>query len=193
MARIQIKKSVKILIVFFLLVLTLGIYCISVWNSFVVTRQKVDLLFSGVEVQLQRRADLIPNLVNVVKGYAAHEEAVFSEVTKARTQMISAKGPDELSAANGELTQALGRLFAVAEAYPELKANENFLSLQDELAGTENRIAIARQDFNEQATHFNASLQTLPKNLIARLFGLKSISLFGVNENAKEVPVVSFK
>jgi LemA protein len=192
MPGVRTNARAKIFIVVLLFVFMVVGYFVSVRNNFVVGTQRVEQLLSGVEVQLQRRADLIPNLVNTVKGYAAHEEAVFSEVTAARVRLVGAKNSDELLQADGELTQALGKLFAVAEAYPELKANENFLSLQDEIAGAENRIAIARQDFNAAAAQFNAMLQMFPKNLVANLLGFEKFSLFSAKEGSESAVVVSF-
>ncbi|GHU86486.1 hypothetical protein FACS1894198_6500 [Clostridia bacterium] len=178
--------------IFFVGIFVVVGYTVSTRNGFVSAKTNVDKSLADIGVQLQRRSDLIPSLVNTVKGYAKHEESVFSAVTAARERMMGAKTPEEMSAADGELTRSLGRLFAVAENYPELKANESFLSLQDEIAGTENRIAVSRREFNEQATRFNTMVNLFPKNLLAKMFGFKEIALFNADENAKTVPVVNF-
>jgi LemA protein len=167
-------------------------YVVSIRNGFVLARVDVEKSLADISVQLQRRNDLIPSLVNVVKGYAKHEESVFSAVTAARERMMGAKTPEEMSAADSELTQGLGRLLLVAEAYPKLKADELFLSLQDEIAGTENRIAVSRRAFNEQATRFNAMVNLFPKNWFAKMFGFNEFAMFTADESAKAVPTVSF-
>ncbi len=149
-----------------------------------------------IEVQLQRRADLVPNLVNTVKGYAAHEEAVFTNVTQARAGLTSAvqRGdPREMAEANEQMTGALGRLLVVAEAYPQLKADQQFLRLQDELTGTENRIAVARTDYNEIAGQYNTYIRKFPAALTAKMTGAKPREYFEVtNPASREVPTVDF-
>lgn len=149
-----------------------------------------------IEVQLQRRADLVPNLVNTVKGYAAHEEAVFTNVTQARAGLTSAvqRGdPREMAQANEQMTGALGRLLVVAEAYPQLKADQQFLRLQDELTGTENRIAVARTDYNEIAGQYNTYIRKFPAALTAKMTGAKPREYFEVtNPASREAPTVDF-
>jgi LemA protein len=149
-----------------------------------------------IEVQLQRRADLVPNLVNTVKGYAAHEEAVFTNVTQARAGLTSAvqRGdPREMAQANEQMTGALGRLLVVAEAYPQLKADQQFLRLQDELTGTENRIAVSRTDYNEIASQYNTYIRKFPAALTAKMTGAKPREYFEVtNPASREAPTVDF-
>jgi len=149
-----------------------------------------------IEVQLQRRADLIPNLVSTVKGYAQHEEQVFNEVATARSGLVGAiqtHDPQQMANANAQLTSGLGRLFAVAEAYPQLKADQGFLRLQDELTGTENRIAVARGDYNQAAQQYNTYIRRFPAVLTAKVIGSKEKPYFEVtNASAREVPKVDF-
>lgn len=149
-----------------------------------------------IDVQLQRRADLVPNLVNTVKGYAAHEEQVFREVAEARAGLIGAiksGDPTQAANANAGLTGALGRLFAVAEAYPQLKADQSFLRLQDELTGTENRIAVSRSDYNDAVNQYNTYIRRLPQSLTAKVIGSQPRKYFEVtNAAANEAPTVDF-
>lgn len=179
----------------------LGIFVIAaliIWfftgsyNRLVREEESVNKAFSNISVQLQRRNDLIPNLVNTVKGYAAHETDVFTAVTDAREHMLSASTVRDAAAADTELSNSLGRLLAIAEAYPELKANENFLSLQDQLEGTENRIGTSRRDYNEAVNLYNTEIRTFPRNIIANLWGFEKHELFTADEGAQEVPDVDF-
>ena len=188
----KMKNSTKILCGLVIVILLCGGYVIATRNKLVQQEQETKQVFANVQVYLQRRNDLIPNLVSSVKGYAKHEEAVFNAVTEARQNMINAKTPEETVQADAALSSAVGRLLAVAEAYPELKANENFLSLQDELAGTENRIAVARKDANEKVTAYNTSIKLFPKNIVAKMFGFKELPLFEADSGAKTAPTVSF-
>ena len=179
---------IVILVVVGLLVLAL----IALYNRFVRLRNRVDNAWAQIEVQLKRRWDLIPNLVETVKGYAAHERGTFEAVTEARANAQRAQGPAETAAAEGILGQALGRLFAVAEAYPELQADENFRQLQDELAGTENRIAVSRQVYNDTVLTFNNAIQTFPGVVIAGPFGFAPREFFETDETQREAPQVDF-
>ncbi|MGN0242777.1 MAG: LemA family protein [Lachnospiraceae bacterium] len=187
------STGVKIVLGLAAVVVIIIAFVVGKYNSLVREDEAVKTATSQVSVQLQRRNDLIPNLVNTVKGYAAHETEVYTAVTKARERMMSASTPDETVAADGELTQALGRLLAVAEAYPQLNSNENFLSLQDQLEGTENRIAVARQDYNTTVQAFNTKLRSFPTNIIASMFGFEKYDLFQTTETAQNVPAVDFE
>ena len=165
----------------------------STYNSLVRLEGEIDGQWAQVENNLQRRYDLIPNLVNTVKGYAQHEEDVFTAVTDARAKLMSGNlDVGETAAATNTLNNAVGRLLAVAEAYPELKANENFLNLQDELAGTENRLAVSRKDYNESVKTFNVKIKTIPTNIVAGVIGAQSRDFFEIEEIAKENVKVDF-
>lgn len=168
------------------------IWVVSGYNALVAKNLAVENAYSNIQSQLQRRADLIPNVVNTVKGYAAHETAVFNAVNEARTKMMGAQTPADSLAADGELTQALGRLFAISEAYPELKASENFAALQDELEGSENRVNTARLDYNEAVKSLNTKIRSFPSNLIAGMFGFSEKEMFQAQESAQQVPQVNF-
>jgi LemA protein len=149
----------------------------------------------GIEVQLQRRADLVPNLVNTVKGYAAHEEAVFTEVATARAGVMGAirtGDPQQQAAADAQLTGALGRLLAISEAYPQLKADQTFLRLQDELSGTENRIAVSRSDYNAAVNAYNSYIRTFPQKITASLTGAKPRQYYDAPPGAETAPTVDF-
>jgi LemA protein len=163
-----------------LLVLVLAV--VVMYNSLVKLSVRVDEAWSDITVQLKRRADLIPNLVNSVKGYAKHESGVFEEVTKARTAVMDAKGVQETADAENMLTGALKSLFAVAEAYPDLKANENFKHLQEELVDTEDKVQAARRFYNGSARDLNIKVKTVPYNVFAGMFGFKEREFFEVEE-----------
>ncbi len=166
---------------------------IVLYNNFVRLRNRVDNAWAQIEVQLKRRWDLIPNLVESVKGYAAHERGTFEAVTEARAAAQQARTPEQAGQAEGLLSQALGRLFAVAEAYPELQADENFRQLQTELAETENRIAVSRQVYNDTVLTFNNAIQTFPGVLLAGPFGFAQREFFELEDEAqREVPQVDF-
>jgi LemA protein len=169
----------------------LAVLAVLGYNRLVRLRNEVDTGWSNIDVQLQRRGDLIPNLVEAVRGYAAHERAVFEEVTKARTALRDASTPGSAAQANDILTAALGRLFAVAEAYPELKASQNFLRLQDDLTDTEDKIAAARRYYNATVMRFNTAIQSLPWVLVARSLGFQAREFFSA-EGDTEVPHVAF-
>jgi len=175
------------------LLVLLAIYLIALYNGLVTKRNRVDNAWAQIEVQLKRRRDLIPNLVETVKGYAAHERGTFEAVTQARAAAAGAQGPAATAAAEGFLTQALGKLFAVAEAYPDLKANENFLDLQNQLEETENKIAVSRQVYNDTVLTFNNAIQVFPAVLIAGSFGFTKREFYEIEDAAdREVPGVSF-
>jgi LemA protein len=174
---------------------------ISKYNTMVGMEESVSEQWSNVETQYQRRADLIPNLVSTVKGYAAHEKDVFESVTKARASATSVKidasnltaeNIQKFQAAQGSLNSALGRLLAVAERYPDLKANQNFLELQAQLEGTENRIATERRRFNEQVKIFNTYIRKFPNNMVANMFGFEKQVTFEADEGAEKAPEVKF-
>jgi LemA protein len=161
------------------------------YNRLVRLRNEADTGWANIDVQLERRGDLIPNLVETVKGYAAHERGVFDEVTKARSALQQATTPAAAGEANDVLTAALGRLFAVAEAYPELRASENFLRLQDELTDTEDKISAARRYYNSTVMHYNTGIQSLPWVLVARVLGFREKEFFSA-EGDTATPQVSF-
>jgi len=170
----------------------LALLLIAIYNSLVGKRNKVRNSWGQIDVQLKRRFDLIPNLVETVKGYAAHERSTFEQVTQARTKYLSASTPGDMMKANGELSQVLGRLFAVAEAYPELKANTNFLELQESLSKTEDKISFARQFYNDVVMDYNNSVQMFPSSFVAALFGFREEPFFNADESEKEAPTVKF-
>ena len=176
--------------------LLLGFVALSLsgcsYNKFVSQEEAVKAQWAQVENQLQRRNDLIPNLVETVKGYATHEEGVFKEIAESRSRLLAAKSPEESIAAANQQTSALGRLLAVVENYPNLKANEQFNRLMDELSGTENRIAVERMRYNERVQEYNTSRRQFPANLTAKLFGFKEHPFFTAPEEAKQVPKVNF-
>ena len=175
------------------IVLLLVVWAIALYNGLVRSRNRVDNSWAQVEVQLKRRWDLIPNLVETVKGYAAHERGTFEEVTQARTAAQQAQGPAATAQAEGILGQALGRLFAVAEAYPELKASQNFIELQSQLGETEDKIAVSRQVYNDTVLTFNNAIQTFPSVILANSFGFTKREFFEVEDAAqREAPQVSF-
>ena len=177
------------------------IFCWSAYNGLASAQQDVAAKWSNVETQYQRRSDLIPNLVNTVKGYAAHEQETLDNVVKARTAAtavnvnaanMTTEQFKEYAEAQSGVTQALGRLIAISENYPDLKANQNFLELQAQLEGTENRIAVARKEYNDAVKAFNVKVVTFPNNLIAGWFGFAQKEFFATTESASTVPVVAF-
>jgi len=182
-----------VVLVIVAIVLLLVFWVIAIYNRLVRARNRVDNSWAQIEVQLKRRWDLIPNLVETVKGYAAHERGTFEAVTEARAAAQQAQGPAATAQAEGILGQALGRLFAVAEAYPELKANQNFLDLQDQLRDTEDKVAVSRQVYNDTVLTFNNAIQTFPAVVLANSFGFTKREFFEVEDGAqREVPHVSF-
>ena len=166
---------------------------VSVRNNLVGQREGINAQWSNVDVVLQRRADLIPNLVNTVKGFASHETEVFKAIADARAALIGGRTPQEKIQANDQLNTALSRLLLIAENYPQLRSNENFLRLQDELAGTENRIAVERRKYNELLEHYNAQIQRFPDNIVASLSGFtRNDAYFSTAPGAREAPKVQF-
>src|SRR5579862_5891861 len=166
---------------------------VSVKNTLVTKNEAVKAAWSQVDIVLQRRADLIPNLVETVKGFAQQEQTVFGDIAKARSQLLSAGSPQEKIAANGQLDGALGRLLVVVENYPQLRSNENFLRLQDELTGTENRISVERKRYNDTLQDYNTYIQMFPHNIFAGWAGFKpNPAYFAASEGSREVPKVNF-
>lgn len=176
------------------IVVILGVYVWATYNSLVTLRVRVDEAWSDITVQLKRRADLIPTLVETVKGYAAHERGVFESVTAARAETISAQGPAEASVAEGHMQQALKSIFAVAEAYPQLQASQNFLQLQSDLVDTENKIQAARRFFNGGVRELNTKIKIFPNNVFAKMFGFTEREFFEVDNVAaiSEPPRIQF-
>jgi LemA protein len=162
------------------------------YNKFVGQEEAIKAQWAQVENQLQRRSDLIPNLVETAKGFAQHEEGIYKDIADARSRLLAAKSPDETIAAANQQTSALGRLLAVVENYPQLKANEQFNRLMDELAGTENRLSVERMRYNERVQDYNTSRRQFPANLTAKMFGFKEYPFFQAPPDAKTVPKVNF-
>ena len=179
---------IAIIVVLVLLIL----YVISTYNGLVSLRNKKDDQWSQIDVQLKRRADLIPNLVEIVKGYAKHESETLEKVIEARNTYMTAKTPEEEMKASGEVTQALNKLLALSEAYPELKANENFLGLQKDVSDTEDKISYARQFYNDSVLTYNNKVQMFPSNLVAGMFHFTKATFFEASDSDKEVPKISF-
>src|SRR5947209_16232412 len=186
------KALIAIVIIVVLLFAVGGSY-VGAKNQMVAKNETVKSTWSQVDVVLQRRADLIPNLVQTVKGYAQQEQTVFGDIAKARSTLLSAQTPQAKIAANQQLDGALGRLLAIVENYPQLKSNENFLRLQDELAGTENRIAVERRRYNETLQDYNTYIQQFPHNIVAGWAGYKpNEAYFATSEGSRQVPKVNF-
>ena len=187
------KKGLLVVGALVLLAVILGGMYASARNEMVRKSETINAAWSQVDVVLQRRADLIPNLVETVKGFAAHEETVFGDIAKARAALLNARTPGDRIAANGQLDAALGRLLAVVENYPQLKSNENFLRLQDELAGTENRIAVERRRYNEAVQDYNTYVGLFPNNIFAIWSGFqRNNNYFKAPEAARQAPHVEF-
>jgi LemA protein len=187
------KIVVIVLVILVVLGLMFGGSYVSRRNQMVTLNEAVKSDWAQVDVVLQRRADLIPNLVETVKGFAAHEETVFGDVAKARSALLNAQTPTDKIAANGQLDGALGRLLAIVENYPQLKSNENFLRLQDELAGTENRISVERKRYDDAIQAYNTYIALFPNNIVASMSGFKrNDAYFAASEASREVPKVQF-
>jgi len=179
-------------LIILVVVIALGGLVAVIYNRLVRGRNKVANAWAQVDVQLKRRYDLIPNLVETVKGYASHEQETFELVVQARTQAVEARGVEEQGQAEDFLTGALRKLFALAEDYPELRASENFQALQGELSETENKIAVSRQIYNDTTLSYNNSVQTVPTNIVANLFGFDPRQYFEVEDDARTAPEVDF-
>jgi LemA protein len=186
------KWAVGIIVVLLLLGLILGGSACGTYNNMTTKRNGVEKALSDVDVQLQRRADLIGNLVETVKGYTKHEEKIFTEIAEARSRLLQAKTPDEKDAINSQLSGAKIQVLALAESYPNLKADTQFTSLQDELKGTENRVAVARRDYNGVANDYNTTRDKFPGVLFANLFGFQRVDLFKADPDARQAPKVDF-
>jgi LemA protein len=195
------KAILGILAVLLVLALIIGGWAVGKYNGLVAARNNVDQQWSQVENQMQRRADLIPNIVGTVKGIAGQEKEIFTKIAEARSKLLSAPTPEAKIEADRQLSQTLrdggllgtgGRFLSIVEQYPQLKSNENFLRLQDELAGTENRLAVARKDYNEAATAYNTQRQSFPTVIIAGLLNFQDKPLFRADEAARTAPKVSF-
>jgi LemA protein len=187
------KRGAIILVVLIAAALIFGGQLISGRNTLVTQRNQIDAKWAQVDNDMKRRADLIPNLVETVKGYAKQEQTVIAEVANARAALLGARTRQDEIKANSQLSGALGRLLVLQENYPQLKSNENFLRLQDELAGTENRIAVSRRDYNEAIRQYNTDVELFPRNIAASLFGFKKDdAYFKTTEEEKKVPTVNF-
>jgi LemA protein len=187
------KAGIVILVVLLILAFVVGSAYVSRRNQMAIKREAVNAAWAQVDVVLQRRADLIPNLVQTVKGYAVQEQTVFGDIAAARAALIGAKTPADKIAANGQLDSALSRLLVIVENYPQLKSNENFMRLQDELAGTENRIAVERKRYNDSIQDYNTYISLFPNSLVASFGGfLRNDAYFKTDEGARQAPKVNF-
>jgi len=187
------KVGIVILVVLLILAFVLGSAYISRRNQMAIKREAVNAAWAQVDVVLQRRADLIPNLVQTVKGYAVQEQTVFGDIAAARAALVGAKTPQDKIAANGQLDSALSRLLVIVENYPQLKSNENFMRLQDELAGTENRIAVERRRYNDAVQDYNTYISLFPNSLVASIGGFaRNDAYFKTEEGARQAPKVNF-
>jgi len=188
-----VKIALIVVLVLIVLGVVIGGQFVSTRNGLVTQREAVTSQWSNVDVALQRRADLIPNLVNTVKGFAQHETEVFKDVADARARLAGGRTPQEKIQANQQLDSAISRLLVIAENYPQLKSNENFLQLQDELAGTENRIAVERRKYNEALQRYNTSIELFPNNIVAGMSGLaRNDAYFQTEPGARTAPKVQF-
>lgn len=189
------KIILSAIIVIFLVIIFAVLGFVGTYNSLQVADETINSNWAQVENQLKRRNDLIPNLVSTVKGYAAHEKEVFTNIAEARSKLSGAMSSNDVKAvsqSSGELNSALSRLLLVVERYPELKADKSFLALQDELAGTENRLAVARKDYNDSVKTLNARIRTFPTSIIASISGIKARDYFEIDEGEKATPKVEF-
>ena len=188
----DLKKILAPVLTIVIILVLVGLMIIPSYNKFVTLEENVNKSYAQIDNQLQRRMDLIPNLVNTVKGFAEHEKEVIGDISDARARLAGAQGPEEQAVANDELSGALSRLLVVVENYPDLKANENFRQLMDELAGTENRIGVARQDYNEEVATYNQQIKRFPGKLVASIFSYDEKEYFKADEAAEKAPEVDF-
>lgn len=188
----NISKGMLTLIIVVVIIVAAAMSVFGAYNSMSVARENVDTQQAAIQTQLQRRSDLVPNLVNTVKGLSAHEQSVIDSVTSARAQLAGARTMPETAAANDALTGALSRLMVVVENYPDIKSSTAYVSLMDELAGTENRIAASRVDYNEAVKAYNNRIITFPGRLVAGMFGFEKAEYFTAPESAQSVPEVNF-
>ncbi|MDR7239821.1 LemA protein [Neobacillus drentensis] len=188
----NLKKGYMVIGIIVAVIVIFGAMIISSYNSFVNVEENVDQSYAQIENQLQRRLDLIPNLVNTVKGFASHEKEVIASISDARARLAGANTPNEQATANSELSGALSRLLVVVENYPDLKANQQFTQLMDELAGTENRISVARKDYNDQVAVYNKKIKSFPGAMIAGITGFDEKEYFKADPSAQEAPKVDF-
>jgi LemA protein len=187
------KAAIVVLVIILILAFVLGSAFVSRRNQMAIKREAVNAAWAQVDVVLQRRADLIPNLVETVKGFAVQEQKVFGDIAAARAALVGAKTPTDKIAANGQLDSALSRLLVIVENYPQLKSNENFMRLQDELAGTENRIAVERRRYNETVQDYNTYISLFPNSMIASFAGFtRNDAYFKTEEGARQAPKVNF-
>ena len=186
------SKTTKVVLIIVVVIAIILFPLIGSYNTIVALEQKVNTAESNIDTQLQRRSDLIPNLVSTVKGYAAQEKEIFTDIANARSRLSGAANVTEQANADNDLSNALSRLLVIVERYPELKSNENFKDLSIQLEGTENRIVIARQDYNTAVTEYNMKIKKFPSNIMASIFGFKEKPLYKASEGAKEVPSVDF-
>ncbi|MEK4486954.1 LemA family protein [Psychrobacillus sp. FSL H8-0484] len=186
------KKLLGPIVIIVVIIAIFAVILIPSYNGFVDGEENVNNAYAQVENQLQRRMDLIPNLVNTVKGFASHEEEVLGNIADARSRLAGASTPEEQAVANDELTGALSRLLVVVENYPDLKADASFRQLMDELAGTENRLTVARQDYNDIVSDYNKKVKRLPGSIVASIFGFDEKEYFKADAAAKEAPKVDF-
>ena len=186
------RKVLGPIAVIVIILVVLGVMLVPSYNKFVTQEENVDQAYAQVENQLQRRLDLIPNLVNTVKGFASHEKEVIGDIADAGARLAGAQGPEEQADADAELSGALSRLLVVVENYPTLKANANFRQLMDELSGTENRIGVARKDYNDVVATFNRQVKRFPGRIVASIFGFDEKEYFKADAAANEAPKVDF-
>ncbi len=188
----KLKKTLTPIIIIGIVIVIIGAMMIGPYNKLVGLDEDTDKALSNIDNQLQRRVDLIPNLVNTVKGYTKHEEDVFKQVSEARSKLAGANTPKEKAEANDEVNSSLSRLLAISEKYPDLKADKQFTGLRDELAGTENRIAVSRKDYNDSVNEYNQAIRHFPTTIVAKIFGFDKKEYFKADKGAEKAPKVDF-